>query len=477
MGAAGRTRFAAEVRKALTDGLAYEISRGIATPAEAVEHLRWIEPALKSGKFFKTYDSVVNYIKRWNIGTPGAIQRNLICGVFNNMAYGRGVEAESYAWAVKNLFSDPASLSAEDLALRNSIESVIGKGQYATEMQGIGEWVNGVPATKRFNPLSSKNAALSTLSNGQEKVERLLRGALAHQVIKDFGGAEVPMAMERANEWVSKLHVNYDDLSKGERQIRRVIPFYTWVSRNMPLQVENMALHPQLFSRYRATQDAFNRTYDGRSPDKVVPDYFKALGAFALPGPNGGGGRLYMAQNLPFSDLMDAATSPSLLGTAQNVLSRTTPLIKTPLELTFGQQAFKGLPLRDDVVTPAGPKVVGDWIGRALEPLGLSQQGGSGQWYTSEKVAYALDQYLPALAQARRVMPQSVSTKGMSASQQKKVKDYSDRQMSSVVSYLLGLNVRTNTRDEQNAQMALWERQNKSKKSSSHRLNALTKLL
>ena len=138
--------------------------------------------------------------------------------------------------------------------------------------------------------------------------------------------------------------------------MRRLIPFYTWMRKNVPLMLEQLVVNPERFSYVPKGITAINNlSADVNHYD--VPDYFSESTAIRMPkyvdhvikDANTAISKLlyslgaiderpeeitglqpvYLKPDLPFQDLGMTATE---------LLSSLTPVIKTPFETIIGQE-------------------------------------------------------------------------------------------------------------------------------------------
>jgi hypothetical protein len=130
---------------------------------------------------------------------------------------------------------------------------------------------------------------------------------------------------------------DYDDLSEVERAVfRRLIPFYTWNSKNIRRQVLNVVENPgRVANLHRPLAQ------DRGSDEDMLPEYRR--GELKIRITTGKNGELRYAHNidLPFQGLQllqDTGITNSML----QLISIINPLIKAPLELAFDREAFTG---------------------------------------------------------------------------------------------------------------------------------------
>jgi hypothetical protein len=223
-----------------------------------------------------------------------------------------------------------------------------------------------------------------------------------------------------------------------ERQVgRRVIPFYTWTRKNVPLQVEAMFTQPgKSVGRYLTAKRNIEL---GTDQEDVVPSWFAEQGMIRLPW-QVGGQQTYGTVDLPFRDPFKAA---DVTGQLAGMIS---PLIKAPLETWAGKQFFNDVPVRNEYVpAPKTWSLIPGFM-QAMHVVSKmpfvpldSPVHEKGQWFVRDKDAYLLGQYIPFLYQGRRLVPSEPK--------------YQNRLTTSLLSYTAGLALRTNTPQDQEAEI------------------------
>lgn len=155
-----------------------------------------------------------------------------------------------------------------------------------------------------------------------------------------FDGLQQGFDAATAAARTQKYLIDYNDLSTADRVLKNIIPFWTWASRNTPLQIENMWLNPKAYVTYNKFRQNL-RDEENESP--FLRQYRAEAGAFKLPF----GDNLYLQPDLGFPGagqpglLQEAFTSP------ERLLSRVSPIARVPLELWKNKQFFSGAPVTD----------------------------------------------------------------------------------------------------------------------------------
>lgn len=164
------------------------------------------------------------------------------------------------------------------------------------------------------------------------EIEETQRGALFIEAM--MNGNSPSEALDVVNQFL----FDYSNLTEQEQKyMKRAIPFYTFMRKNVPLQLREMMLQPELYRNLEKGINNFER-FSGedyvRDEDRSEwrKDYIQV--PFQIEGKNFG-----FTPNLPYQQL-DRLTPSKLIG-------QTSPLIKAPIELATGEYAYTGMPISD----------------------------------------------------------------------------------------------------------------------------------
>jgi hypothetical protein len=238
------------------------------------------------------------------------------------------------------------------------------------------------------------NTAQTKLTDASQMREDFFRLAHYLQATEEGlkGGLDLQGAGINAGRRVRKVNIDYGGLTKFEKDVvRRVIPFYSWFRKNLPMQTELLLTRPGIMSLYPKSTDLMQGilgTDDG-SGDYIVNKWIRdmapvrvALGNNKSSNPidkiirfaAGAGPKdpvfIPSASNLlPMGELATVANPVSTFfehgglknpvgataaGTSElfnDMLSRTGPLIKDPIEIAQRKSSFTGQPIQS----------TGDW--------------------------------------------------------------------------------------------------------------------
>ena len=183
-------------------------------------------------------------------------------------------------------------------------------------------------------------------------VESLLRGG---QWLGLHGQGMSPQSI--ADE-IWKTQFAYDRLTPFEKNVsRRLVPFYTFTSRNLPLQAENLLTNPgRVLPQLRIAGQ--------RTPGQHVPQHLAS--GVAIPvgqeDPETGSQKFVSQLGLPIEEAAERFKGTAN-DTALAFAGTMNPLIKGPLEWLFDKQFYSGRKLSD--LRPQGPikQTIGNFLG------------------------------------------------------------------------------------------------------------------
>lgn len=213
-------------------------------------------------------------------------------------------------------------------------------------------------------------------------------------------------SLEQAAKTVDKYLFDYQDLTDFEKRVvRRVIPFYTWMRKNVPLQVEGVLTQP---GKYAAVGKLKNDIEDGNRergtdvPEALRPGYLQEANAIQLPRGDSSEAAKFWSQYLPLQDLnkvpIPGGSTP--LDAARDVASGLEPISKGLTELITNKSLFFNRPVYDEKLGVLGDKQkVNDLLD--LLPESLKRQlftetaakDGSPEFQTPALVRYLASQF------------------------------------------------------------------------------------
>lgn len=424
---------------------------------EAVDAIAKLAQPGEVNKLLKLHDSVLARWKAYSLMSPGYHSRNFFSGIFMNALAGMdGNSLGTYrkfgkAWKALQDDGLDAALKQyktpeEKAAFRTMVEwqdNLFGRRQVrdyedATMNAANRGLLGGQKGSlrRKVDPTALDNAAIKFNFDRAEGVERRLRGPLF------MDGIMSGLSPEEAYGRVVRFHFDYTDLGQFEKRfVRRVVPFYTWTRKNLPLQIEMIARRPGTYTRY---WHAKRNLELGVPEDEVTPLFYGPLAirspftamASAIPQLRGEeGARIHLMPDLPFMTLDETFDQGKMLG-------QLSPIVKAPIEVGIAdKQMFSGIPFNDELVEM--PKTWA-WMGPILKHTGgkfglPSVTEKNGKYFISDRSAYKIEQAMPLLGRARRLAPSE--------------ERFQNRAITSTLSVIFGLSSRTNDSKAQSSEL------------------------
>lgn len=379
--------------KFLTETRSY-VESGMNRIGENMQIPDWLDEALKiepvrmnavqANKFVRQF---YNLWKGYAILRPGFHVRNAYSGMYNmyleagvgafpNFKRAHQFDVMAMKHPDKYMEMATAKWGPEEAAMLGmAYDSMRGTGAG----QAAGEFTStALRSNKKLNPTSQDFAPLKRNQQAGEWVERHLRVAHAYDVLKR--GGNIDQAMDTVNKW----HFNYSDISQFDQNMKLVMPFWTFFSRNMALQAQTWV----------RSSVKLNRTYNnvqrnwayGEEDDQFVPEWFGDAGAIRMGGPQANGNQRYLFPDIPAAQAprqFDKFTTPW----TGEFLGDVGPA-KLPFELFAGKQFFSGIPFK-------GQPVEAGVAGQALNALGMTPDAADGTPMIDDRAQYAINSLLP----------------------------------------------------------------------------------
>ena len=445
------------------------IGNNLQGPENIVESMvateRWVARGGAKG-FLEKYDKLHNLLRAYMIAKPGFHGRNFFSAAFMNhlagmnfssyrkfmRAYWKFQEEEALRIGLPDRASkmrkamrargiNPENVDPQHVQYVRELDQSGSLGsagaQIASEFVDTSVRVGGRRISfSSINPFTTRNLPLQLSRDFGMATETFVRGSLGFDTLLKGG------AVDEAFDNIMKFHFDYSDLSDFERNVvKRVVPFYTWTRKNLPLMMEMMVRRPQIFNRY----NSFKKEMElGLEPPEELPDWMVRQGSIQTPWTYKGES-MFITPDLPFKsplELIDPVLSGDLSvadrvdKALRTVGSQMTPLIKAPYEWKAKQNLWKGYHFdgRWDVVPRVYTVIPG--VFPALEAAGIAAKRKSdGKWLMKDYELHAMAQLLPTFMDVRRMFPDEDR--------------YKERLLSNWISFWSGAGLRTNTKWEQ----------------------------
>jgi hypothetical protein len=377
---------------------------GILTPSDVADHI------LSNSRYTPSdlaqhWQAGVKFLRRWQLATPGLSVRIMLGQAMANAGSEWDVGLRNYSEASRLLhaWSTGAELGTEDAAKLARLQKLVGMGQVgeAGALDALKTEPSLAQRLSRYNPLSGKGPIVRNVSKLTSYSEQWGRAAMALNGI-DRGATDDTIA-----NMIAHYHFDFNDLSKGEQAIRaNIMPGYTFMRNNVPLQMQMLVDNPKMFARvWEAKQAVETQT----QKDPVTPGYFMSLLNTAIPGMSNGGGNNYVSLSnmLPTISGLQTIANPinervigggtgGGMGGFGGLIGSLSPTISTPIEYLFSKQT-NGLPLADNKAVPVSMLHLPTWIDAPLKAAGIVGSV-NGTDYITNKNLFLVTKWLPFFA-------------------------------------------------------------------------------
>ncbi len=341
--------------------------------------------------YFKTLNVWKGYATAVNPGFHGRnllsnIWQNFLAGVKNPKVYKDALFLQAGKTDIK--IGKYTGEQIVDMAKRNG---VLGHGWVGSDIE---QYLADILSGKgKFNPASQNFTLLKKGRQAGTAIEDNAR--LAHFIDRLQKG----YSPEAAAASVKKFLFDYQELTPFERNaMKGVVPFFVWLRKNIPLQIEQLVKQPGKFAAIpKAKQEIENLSPEIN--ETSLPDWLRELYGIRLPIKTKSGQPLFINPNLPFQDL-------GKITDTKDWLSSLTPALKIPLEVLTNQQFYWGTPIESfpgqTKIAPGFfsyfPKAVRDKLGITMQ----RQSDGSMKPLASPWISYAFQQipFLNSLGKA-----------------------------------------------------------------------------
>lgn len=364
----------------------YQARREIARIVENFSRIQ--EPAFvrSLNKFIGTY---TGFFKAYATATPGFIVRNTISNSFSLVAAGADPRAMAEGLRIFREWNQALKsnsvegwLSSMKPARRAMVEETI-RVMDASGYGRVGEAFSMWRPNRKWLVDNRYISAFRNANQVSENSARFILGwdSIARNVDFDTAVARV------------KRHLfDYQNVSAADEVLRSIIPFWFWMSRNLPLQLTNQWINPKAYSIYKSFTRAVS---SDEKEDPLLPSWMREQGAIRL------GGDIYLTADLGFQRVQEQLSE---LSQPKRLLSYVNPALRLPVELLGGRKLYSDVPF-----SGRGQEAMGGPLSPAVqalaEILGQSQVTPEGQLGVTEKLNYALRNLVPPLAQAERLVP------------------------------------------------------------------------
>lgn len=298
------------------------------------------------GKALKAYDKVLGLWKAQVLVAPSYHVRNEVGNVWNNFL--AGTSPVDYITAAK-MQSGKLDDAGKILMKEMEEQGVTGGAQYGRDItQTISDEIGG----KSWNPLSQRFGLYKgnrTLGTAFEDNARI-----AHYLSKRREG----FSPVEAAKSVDKFLFDYGDLTFIEQNVlKRAIPFYTWASKNIPLQLEQFVKNPGKFSKAAIAQKDVEDTVS-KPNERYMSEYVKNNSPMRIrTNEDGTTEYLLLGQWIPAAQAIQFLSQPK-----DEILRGISPMVTIPSDLINNRSFFKDT-LGDEQPIERTPGELGSFLG------------------------------------------------------------------------------------------------------------------
>lgn len=229
--------------------------------------------------------STANSVTKWwktMVTLPRATfhVRNLLGGVWNNQIIGVG--ASDYL-RVRNGAMEIRAAMRKNIPLHEAIERLPEKDRLMFRAAYDSGLLDLSFSSAEFRGMAAKRRSVGEKTLGALNVTdpedfALARaGAFFMESVEDFLRVSAfatwfdptnPASAQVAKEMALGVHFDYKNLTKWETGIKKVVPFFVWQRRNLPLQLQQMVERPGLMTRYQHLMSAYDDQFANVEQDE-----------------------------------------------------------------------------------------------------------------------------------------------------------------------------------------------------------------
>lgn len=310
--------------------------------AEAIQN---IEKTMDNGSLLEMIDIGNRFFKTYATLSPGFHFRNMMGATFMNASDGVGVAEHRRAyklWGDMKRSKNPQqffdNLSEGD---KVAFDAVFASG--ASGRLSFGE----VGAENAVNPMARRilesGASRKVLENrlvrasrrvGQDWVEGPIRLAMA---LDSVGRGQ---NLTQASARIQRIHFDYSQMSRFDRRAKAVFPFWMFMSRNLPLQIQQMLAKPRLYQVYSNFARNMN---DENVKQQLWQEERSGIGLVPSSMLFGKRQGLVFVPDLQHISMMEDIKKANPMEFPR-ILSNSNPLYRVPLELAMDRKFFNDQP-------------------------------------------------------------------------------------------------------------------------------------
>lgn len=279
---------------------------------------------------------IQDIFKNWNKSVDGYKKMVAVNDKVIKMGFEALTEEESKLYTVYKEFLDAGFMSKQTIYRLNDLEDT---GVYKLTEDKLSK--SKVDSLIN-NPVTRANMEMNVWADNRARLGLYMYAKENPDYLRKLGFD--PERADSAMKAVRMVLFDPNDLTFFEDDVmKRLIPFYTFTRQNLAFQMKNLAKNSDKYYKLYKAYNAWNKEIMGLDKEDMakyqrdqfyVPIFSKKDGSYVA-----------LKTSLPVSALTEITLNPQEL--LQNVVSKTTPLIKAPFEMATGTNTFTGQPIQN----------------------------------------------------------------------------------------------------------------------------------
>jgi hypothetical protein len=328
------------------------------------------------------------FFKAYALSSPGFVVRNTLTNTFS--LYAAGAET-------KNLVRGLALYREWQAAVKSGTEKVFIQSLPEEEARLFTIAVSASDASgygRSGEAFANWNPKRSSLANNRytrifRKYNEASEGSARFMLGYDSAvqGYDMNMATARVKRYL----FDYTDIGKIDESLRGIVPFWFWMSRNLPMQVVNKFLNPRPYLLYGHIMQNLGEN----SENDVIPKWMRDGGAVKLSG------NTFLTPDLGFNKMDEQF---AMLAYPKRLLGYVNAGLRVPLEVLGNTHLNTGVPVstknENAMGGPLSPVV--NAMAAFMDQQRQLEDGSQG---VTSKLNYAMRNLFPPIGQAEGVAP------------------------------------------------------------------------
>lgn len=359
--------------------------------ADAIKNMGRIQVPEFARGLSKYIGRYTGFFKAYAVSTPGFVGRNALSNTFTMVAAGADLK---YMNAGARLYADFAK-AVKAGTIKEWMSKQTPEVLTAVRAMDASGYGRGTEALRLFNPKRKwlvDNRYVNFFRTKNEWFEGSARFTLAYDTVMKGGDFNAATAR------VKRYLFDYSTATPADDVMRSIIPFWFWMSRNMPMSIINQYENPRAYLMYGKLMNAISQDEEG----DIVPSWIKESGGVKIAD------GLYLNPDLGFNTVgkqLQEMTDPVRL------LSYVNPGLRVPIETVIADKKFyRDMPFSDKPQQAAGGPL-SPAVAALASLFGQDKQLPTGERGVTDRFNYGLTNLLPPLAQLGRLAPSDTYNK------------------------------------------------------------------